>query len=177
MSLVVRTVREPMDLTRAVRTELDALDKELPLENVRTLTQLVAASVAQRRFSAQLFGAFAGSALLLAALGLYGVLAYNVTQRKGEIGIRMALGARKSDVLGLIVGQGMRLVSAGVSFGLAATLALSHVLQTLLFNVKPTDPATFAAVAGLLSLVALLACWLPARRAARVNPMEALRSE
>ena len=117
-------------------------------------------------------GVFAG-----AALGLYGVLAYNVSQRTREIGIRMALGARRREVQGLIVGQGMRLTLVGVGFGLAAALALSRVLQTLLFEIKPTDPATFTAVAALLSLVAFLACWLPARRAARVDPMVALRTE
>ena len=177
MSLIVRTARDPMDLTRAIRTELDTLDKDLPLENVRTMTQLLTASIGQRRLSTQLLGAFAGVALFLAALGLYGAMAYNVTQRTWEIGVRMALGAQRREVLGLIVGQGMRLALVGVGFGLAAALVLSRVLQTLLFEIKPADPGTFAVAAGLLSLVAFLACWLPARRAAKVDPMEALRHE
>jgi len=177
MSLVVRTAREPMDLTRAVRAELDLLDKELPIEKVRSMTKLVAASVAQRRLSTQLLGVFAGAALLLAALGLYGLLAYNVTQRTREIGVRMALGARRHEVQLLIVAQGMGLVLVGIGCGSAAALVLSRLLRTLLFETEPGDPATLIAVAGLLSLVALLACWLPARRAARVDPMTALRTE
>jgi len=124
-----------------------------------------------------LLAAFAGAAALLAALGLYGVLAYSVSQRRREIGIRLALGARRRDVLSLVVGQGMRLALAGIGLGLAAALGFSRVLQTLLFEIKPTDSATFAGVAAVLGLVALLACWLPARRAARVDPVVALRTE
>lgn len=177
LSLVVRTARDPVDLTRAVRGELDALDKDLPIENVRTMTQLVAASVSQRRLSSQLLGGFAGSALLLSVLGLYGVLVYTVAQRTREIGVRLALGARRRDVLKLVVGQGMRLVMVGVGLGLIAALGLSRVLQSFLFGIQPTDPATLAEVTALLSSVALLACWVPAWRAARVDPMVALRSE
>ena len=177
LTLVVRTQRDPAELTRAIRSELDILDKDLPLENVRTMAQLVAANVAQRRLSVQLLGGFAGGALLLAALGLYGVLAYTVAQRKREIGIRMALGARKRDVLGLVVRQGMRLALAGVLIGVAAASALSQVLTRLLFEIKPLDPVTFATGPLVLAGVALLACWLPARRAAKVDPMEALRYE
>ena len=177
MSLVVRTTRHPMDLTRAVRTELDGLDRDQPIENVRTMTHLVSASVAQRRLSTQLLGAFAGVALLLAALGLYGVLAYSVTQRRQEIGIRLALGAKHRDVLGLVLGQGVKLAGLGVALGLAGALALTRVLERLLYEVKPFDPLTFAGVSLLLFGTALLACWLPARRAARVDPMEALRCE
>ena len=177
MSLVVRTQRDPAEIIRVVRAELDTIDKDQPIENVRTMTQLVASSVGQRRLSVQLLAGFSGVALLLAAIGLYGLLAFNVTQRTQEIGIRMALGAQRRDVLGLVVGQGMRLALLGVCIGLAAALALSRVLQTLLFDVKPTDPLTFAGVSLLLLLVALLASWLPARRAARVAPMQALRYE
>jgi putative ABC transport system permease protein len=133
--------------------------------------------VAQRRLSTQLLGVFAGAALLLAALGLYGVLAYNVTQRTREIGVRMALGARRHQVQRLIVSQGIGLVLVGIGCGSVAALVLSRLLRTLLFETEPGDSATLIAVAGLLSLVALLACWLPARRAARVDPMTALRTE
>ena len=177
MSLVVRTQRDPAEIIRVVRAELDTLDKDQPIENVRTMTQLVASSVGQRRLSVQLLAGFSGVALLLAAIGLYGLLAFNVTQRTQEIGIRMALGAQRRDVLGLVVCQGMRLALLGVGIGLAAALALSRVLQTLLFDVKPTDPLTFTAVSLALIAVALLACWLPARRAAKVDPIEALRCE
>jgi len=177
MSLVVRTQRDPTEITRLVRAELDTIDKDQPIENVRAMTQLVASSVGQRRLSVQLLAGFSGVALLLAAIGLYGLLAFNVTQRTHEIGIRMALGAQRRDMLGLVVGQGMRLALLGVCIGLAAALALSRVLQTLLFDVKPTDPLTFTAVSLALIAVALLACWLPARRAGKVDPMEALRYE
>jgi putative ABC transport system permease protein len=177
MTLVIRAQRDPSDVTHAVRAELDGLDKDLPLENIRTMTQLVDSSVAQRKLSMRLLGGFAGVALLLAAIGLYGVLAYMVTQRTREIGIRMALGAQRRDVLGLVVGQGMRLAFAGVALGVLGAFALTRVLQRLLFEIKPTDPLTFVAVTTLLMLVAFLACWLPARRAAKVHPMEALRYE
>jgi predicted permease len=177
LSLVVRTGREPADLARAVRAELDVLDKDLPIEKVRTMTQLVAASVAQRRLSTQSLVVFAGSALGLAALGLYGVLAYNVAQRTREIGVRIALGAQHRDVQSLVVAQGMRLMLMGIGFGSAAALGLSGLVRALLFETAPSDPVTFVAVTALLCVVALLACWLPARRAARVDPMVALRYE
>jgi putative ABC transport system permease protein len=177
LTLIVRTQRHPSDMTRAIRAQLDLLDKDLPLENVRTMTQLVSANVAQRRLSVQLLAGFAGGALLLSALGLYGVLAYIVSQRTREIGIRMALGAQPRAVLGLVIGQGMRLALLGIALGLAGAFALTRVLQRLLYEIKPTDPLTFAAVTALLAFVAFLACWLPARRAARVHPMEALRYE
>jgi len=175
LTLVVRTQREPADVTRAVRAELDRIDKDLPLEQVRTMSQLVAANVAQQRLSAQLLGSFAGGALLLAALGLYGVLAYTVTQRTREIGIRVALGAQRGDVLGLVMRQGMRLVLAGLALGLTGAFAFARVLERLLFEVKSTDPLTFILVPLTLIATAALACWLPARRAARVDPVVALR--
>jgi putative ABC transport system permease protein len=177
LTLVARTQRDSSDVTRAIRAELDLLDKDLPLENVRTMTQLVAANAAQRRLSVQLLSGFAGGALLLSALGLYGVLAYIVSQRTREIGIRMALGAPPRAVLGLVIGQGMRLALAGIALGLAGAFALTRVLQRLLYEIKPTDPLTFATVTALLLTVAFLACWWPARRAAKVHPMEALRHE
>jgi ABC-type antimicrobial peptide transport system permease subunit len=124
-----------------------------------------------------LLGGFAGTALLLAAIGLYGVLAYIVTQRTREIGIRVALGAQQRDVLGLVIGQGMRLALLGIALGLLGAFALTRVLQRLLFEIRPTDAPTFVAATALLSLVAFIACWIPARRAAKVDPMEALRHE
>jgi putative ABC transport system permease protein len=177
MSLVVRTQRDPAEVARAIRAELDTIDKDQPMENVRTMTQLVDSSVAGRRLPVRLLGAFAGVALLLAALGLYGVLAFNVTQRTREIGIRLALGAQKSHVLALVIGQGMKTAFIGVGIGIGGGLALTRVMERLLYEIKPTDPLTFACVSVLLMSVALLACWLPARRAARVDPMEALRYE
>jgi putative ABC transport system permease protein len=177
MTVVVRTQRSPAELTRAIRDALDQLDKNLPFDDVRTMTQLVAASVAPQRLSLRLLTAFAGAALGLAAIGLYGVLAHTVTQRRREIGVRLALGAQRRAVLGLVIGQGMRLALVGTVLGLAGAFALARVLRSQLFEVHPADPLTFTAVPLMLAVVALLACWLPARRAARVDPMIALRSE
>ena len=177
MTLMVRSQREPWDLSRAVRAELDQLDKDLALENAGPMTQLVQSSVSRRKLLARLLGGFAGVALLLAAIGLYGVLAHSVTQRAKEMGIRAALGAQSRDLLGLVVGQAVRLVVAGTAFGLAAACALARVLERLLYEIKPTDPLTFIAVPLLVAAVALLACWLPARRAAKVDPTVALRYE
>jgi putative ABC transport system permease protein len=177
MSLVMRTKREPGELMRALRSEVDTLDKDLPFESPRTLTRLVASSVAQRRLSVQLLGGFAGVALILAAIGLYGVLAYNVAQRKREIGIRLALGARHTDVMQLVLRQGMTLALVGVAIGAAGAFGLSRFLGSLLFEIKPSDPATFAIVTAFLVVTAFFACWIPARRAARVDPMVALRND
>jgi putative ABC transport system permease protein len=177
MTLVIRTQRRAADVVRAVRAELDQLDKDLPLENIHTMTQLVESSVAQRKLSVRLLSGFAGVALLLAAIGLYGVLAYTVTQRTREIGIRAALGAQRADVIGLVLRQGMTLAGLGLLIGLAGAFGLTHLIRKLLFGVQPTDPFTFAMIPLLLSAVAVLACWLPARRASKVDPMEALRYE
>jgi predicted permease len=177
LTLVVRTHREPADITRAIRSQLDRLDKDLPLETVRTMSQLVASNTAQRRLSTQLLMGFAAGALLLSAVGLYGVLAYTVAQRTREIGIRLALGAPRRSVLLLVVRQGMSLALGGLAVGLAGAFVLTRVLQQLLYEISPNDPLTFLGAAALLCSVAVLACWLPAYRAARVNPMEALRYE
>ncbi|MEY2529121.1 MAG: putative transport system permease protein, partial [Verrucomicrobiota bacterium] len=145
-----------------------------PIYNVRTMDDVVMNSLGTRRVSMQLFAVFACAALLLAALGIYGVMAYSVTQRTQEIGLRMALGAQKSDVLGLIIRQGMVLTVIGVIVGLAGAFALTRVIGNLLFGVTATDPATFVAIPLLLLFVALVACYLPARRAARLDPTRAL---
>ena len=141
------------------------------------MEQIVRHSIASQRFNAGLFGAFAALAMILAAIGIYGVLAYSVNQRTREIGLRMALGAERSDVLRLILRQGMTLAAAGMALGLAGALALTRVLRSLLFGVSATDPFTFVGITLLLTAVAFLACYWPARRAARVDPMEALRYE
>ncbi len=177
MQLVVRTAAEPGALTGVVRQAIHALDPDVPVYKVSTMRQLLSASVAQRRFTLLLIAVFAAVALLLAAIGLYGVMAYSVTQRTPEIGIRLALGAQSADVLRLVVGQGLKLVALGVALGLVAALALTQLMKTLLFGVSATDPLTFTVIALLLTFVALLACWIPARRATKVDPMIALRCE
>jgi putative ABC transport system permease protein len=176
-TILVRTTGDPAMLAEAIRRETKTVMPNLPPPLISTMDELLAETVAQPRLQTGLLSLFAGIALLLAALGLYGVLAYLVTQRTREIGVRMALGAQKRNVLSLVIGQGMKLALAGVALGLLVALALTRVLRSLLYDVKPTDPLTFVAVSLLLILIALIACWLPARRAARVHPMEALRYE
>ncbi|HEV8337699.1 MAG TPA: ABC transporter permease [Candidatus Polarisedimenticolia bacterium] len=176
-TLVVRGSGDPAPLLAPVRAAVRDLDKDLALSNVRTIADLVDRSVAQPRFRALLLGAFAGLALALAAVGIYGLTAHVVAQRTREIGIRIALGARRSDVLALIVGDGLRPVGVGMAVGLAGTFALTRLLASLLFGVKPADLSTFTAVSFLLGVVTLLACYLPARRATRIDPAVALRDE
>ena len=154
-----------------------SLNRSAPVSSVTTLEQAIANAVWQPRFNLILIGLFAGLALLLAAVGIYGVMACAVTQRTQEIGIRMALGAQKRDVLKLVVGHGMRLALIGLLAGVAGALALTQLMTNLLYRVNPADPTTFAVVCALLAGIVLLACWLPARRAAKVDPMTALRSE
>src|SRR5262245_7085954 len=177
MSLVVRTSNDPRGLIEVIRGEVTALDPLPPVYSIRTMEEIWAISMARRRTTMLLLATFAAVALLLAAVGIYGVLAYSVSQRKQEIGIRMALGARRADVLRLVVGQGMTLALVGVCIGLFSALALARFLSGLLYQVTSTDPATFAGVSLLLAVVALLACYLPARRASKVDPMVALRYE
>jgi putative ABC transport system permease protein len=177
MTLVARTDGDPMNFVAAVRSQVQAIDRDQPVSNVHTMEELLARSVSERRFNLLLLAIFAGVALLLAAVGIYGVMSYSVEQRTHEIGVRMALGARTGDVLRLLLGQGMKLVAPGVAIGLAAAFGLTRLISTLLFDIRPTDPLTFVAIALLLTVVALLACYIPARRAAKVDPMVALRCE
>jgi predicted permease len=174
-TIVVRASVSPASLAEPVRRAVLALDAEQPLANVRSLSEIVSRSLTQRRLVLRLLSGFALSALLLAALGLYGVMAYAVTQRTREIGIRSALGARREDVLAMVVGQGVSLAGAGAGLGIAGALALTRVLTGQLYGVEATDPATFAGVTVLLLLVAVVAAWFPAHRASRIDPMTALR--
>jgi putative ABC transport system permease protein len=177
MTLAVRTSMDPASVTSAIREHVAALDKDLALYNVATMDELVSTSVAQPRLNLSLLVAFALLALVLAAIGVYGVMAYAVTQRTQEFGIRMALGASSSDVLKQVFLEGGRLAVLGLALGLIAALGLAQLMSSLLFGVQPRDPATFIAAAAVLVLVALAACYIPARRATRVDPLVALRYE
>jgi putative ABC transport system permease protein len=177
MSLIIRTDAEPTSLIPAVREAVASLDKDVPLFGAESLDDLLAGQVASQRFNMALLGAFAGLALLLAGVGIYGVMAYAVGQRTQEIGIRIALGALPENVMRMVLVQGARLAIFGVVLGLGAGIALTRLLRTLLFEVKPGDPATFAVCAAVLFAAAIAACWIPARRATRVDPLVALRYE
>ena len=177
MTLVVRTETEPAGLIEAVRRRVWEIDKDQPVYDVATMEELLSKSMAQPRFSTFFLALFAVLALNLTLLGLYGVLSYTVAQRTREIGIRMALGAQVRDVLRLVMGQGVKMIALGVACGLAGAIALTRLLQSLLFNISATDPTTFASISFLLIGVALAACYLPARRAAKISPLTALRTE
>ena len=173
----VRTKTDAMAMLPTVRSEVAALDPAQAITRVATMEQLIETNLAQPRFSAVLLNWLSGLALLLAAVGIYGVLAYSVAQRTGEFGVRLALGAQGADILKLVIGQGMRLVGTGLLVGLIASFGLTRLITKLLFGVSATDPMTFAGIALMLMAVALLACWLPARRATKVSPLQALRHE
>jgi putative ABC transport system permease protein len=177
MTVVVRTANDPLSLISGARSELGQMDPEQPMASIATMDELLSGSLSRSRFTTLVLGLFAGLALVLASVGIYGVIAYGVAQRTQEFGIRIALGARRRDVLRLVLGQGTRLTLLGIGLGIIASLLVTRLLATFLYDVSPTDPFTFGAVALLLALVALVACYIPARRATRVDPMVALRYE
>jgi putative ABC transport system permease protein len=175
MTLTVRTAGEPLVLAPAVERMVRSLDKDQPVADVRTMNQWVAKSLAQARFGSTLMALFAGLALLLAAIGIYGVMSYAVSQRTAEIGIRLAIGADRADIMRMILGNGARLAAIGLVAGIVLALALTRTLTSLLYETTGTDPVTFAAVVGVLAAVALAASYIPAHRAARIPPVDALR--
>jgi predicted permease len=175
--VMVRASGDPAALAGAVRAAIHETDPRVPVGNVRTLDEVLSDSVAFHRFHMLLIAIFAGLALVLAAVGTYGVMSYLVAQRTHELGVRVALGAEPGDVLALVLRRGLALAGGGALLGLLGSAALTRLLASQLYGVRPLDPATFGAVTALLLLVALLACWIPARRAARVDPVVALRSE
>lgn len=177
MALVVRADSAPASLTGMVRRQIRSLDKDQPIQNLRTMEEVFAESVAQRRFNMLLISLFAGLALLLATLGVYGVISYSVTERIHEFGIRMALGAQPADVLKLVLSQGIKLAAGGIILGLVAAFAITRMLSSLLYGVTATDPAIFIAASLLIAGIALLASYQPARKATKVHPMVALRTE
>ena len=177
MAIAVRTSGDPLLMTRPVRDAIHSIDKDMPLSNVKSMDDLLEISLGQRRLSMILLGAFSAIAMLLASIGIYGVLAYSVTQRSRELGIRMALGAARGRVLRLVIGQGMVLAVIGIAIGLVGALALTRLLAAQLYSITPTDPATFVGVSFLLATIALVATLLPALRATRVDPVVALREE
>ena len=177
MTLVLRTQAEPNSMVGAVRSEVQKLDPDLAVFNVKTMQDLLGGSLAQPRFRTLLLGVFAAMALILAATGLYGVIAYAVTQRTNELGVRMALGAQKSDVLKMVVGEGAQLAAIGIGIGLVVAFPLMRIISRLLFGVNAADPLTFAATSSVILLVALAASYLPALKAIKVDPLVALRHE
>jgi putative ABC transport system permease protein len=177
LTLLVRTRGEPLVMAAAVREQVRAIDKDVPVTQVQTMEKVLGASVAQPRFSMLLVGLFAALALILSAVGIYGVMAYAVSRRAHEIGVRMALGAGASQVLKLVLKDGMTLAFAGIAVGLLGAFALTRLMASLLFGIGAKDPVTFVSVAAFLAFVAFIACYIPARRATKVDPLIALRNE
>jgi ABC-type antimicrobial peptide transport system permease subunit len=177
MSVVVRASADPRLIADALRDQVKRLNPELAVADVQLMDRIVDASIATPRFAFVLVGLFAGLAIVLAAIGTYGVISYSVSQRTAEFGLRMALGARQRDVLGLVFSHAARLALAGTLLGIMASLALARVLKSLIFHVSPADPATFTVVGLGVMFVALIACYIPARRAILSDPMDALRAE
>ena len=176
-SFVVRATGDPDALVTSVRNVLAQTDKSLPMANIAGMGEIIADSVAAPRLQAVLLGFFGGLALLLSAIGIYGVMSYSVSQRTSEIGVRMALGARRADILAMVGRQGLRLTAIGLAAGLVLAFTVTRLMAKVLFGVSPTDPVTFIAIIVLLAAVALVACYVPARRATQVDPMIALRYE
>jgi len=177
MYLVARTKSNPMGLAKLIQREVASMDKDQPVANIKTMENFFAASVAPRKFSVFLITVFAGIALVLSSIGIYSVISYSVSQRRNELGIRMALGAQARDILKLVMGQGFKLIALGILIGLAAALAATRLLASLLFQVSTKDPFIFIGISLILAFVALLASYIPARRATRVDPIRALRYE
>jgi ABC-type antimicrobial peptide transport system permease subunit len=177
MDVIVRTSSDPMLTAAAVRKEIQSIDPTVAKFNVATVGEQIAEQSEDRRFQTSLFGLFSLIALTMSAIGIYGLMHFFVVERTNEIGVRMALGARYANVLGLVLKQGLTLAVVGTAVGVVAALALTHLLASLLFGVSPTDPVTFVGTALVLMAVAALACWVPARRAARVDPVLALRRD
>jgi ABC-type antimicrobial peptide transport system permease subunit len=177
LRVALRTKADPASMTASVREAIHSIDPDLPLAKVATLTTLVDDSLSQPRFAMLLLASFGVLALLLASTGMYGVISYSVAQRTQEIGIRMALGAERRNVFGMVLSQGARLAGLGIALGLVAALGVTRLMASFLYGVQPADPLTFAIVSLLLVGTALLACYLPARGATRVDPLIALRHE
>jgi len=165
------------ELGEAVRQEVEKVDPNIPVHSISSMNQIIARSVADRRFALELLGVFATVALLLAAIGIYGVMAYSFSQRTHEVGIRIALGAQRLDILRMALAEGARLIVIGLASGIVGAAIVTRLFRSMLFGVEPADPITFVSVAGILAVVALFACYIPAQRATRVDPLVALREE
>jgi putative ABC transport system permease protein len=177
MTVITKASADPSQLVAALRQQVTSIDPDQPIYNIRTMDEIRSESVAPERLNLTLLSIFAGIALVLSIVGIYGVMSYTVTQRTHEIGIRMAIGAQPRDVFRMVIRQGMMLALIGVAFGLVGAFALTRLMTTMLFGVTPTDPATFAGIALLLTGVALVACYIPGRRATKVDPVVSLRYE
>ena len=177
MTVIIKATGDPNQLIAAARQQVASIDPNQPIYNIRTMDEIRGESVAPQRLNLTLLSIFAGIALVLAIVGIYGVMSYSVTQRTHEIGIRMAIGAQPRDVFRMVIGHGMTLTIIGIAFGLVGAFALTRLMTTMLFGVKPTDPATFASIAVMLTGVALVACYIPGRRATKVDPVVSLRYE